>query len=212
LADPGKPAQRLVAATRNRGKVSEISAFLSDLGIEAVDPSGFPGAPEPEETGATYADNALIKARALCNFTGLPALADDSGIEVSALDGAPGVTSARYAGADQDASRNRAKLLEALSGVPAALRGARFVCVIALALPDGAEHVFRGECAGFITEAERGGGGFGYDPVFFSPELGSTFAEAAPEAKNAVSHRGRALAGLREAVTSGSLKLFAGVR
>jgi XTP/dITP diphosphohydrolase len=193
----------LVAATGNRGKLAEITALLEGLGIEIKTPADFPGAPDPEETGSTYSENALIKARALRYHTGLPALADDSGLEVDFLGGAPGVISARYAGPEQDAAKNRIKLLGAMSGVPQERRGARFVCVLALAVPGRGEHLFDGECRGVIAAAERGSGGFGYDPVFFVPNLGMTMAEMAPAVKNGISHRYRALSKLRAALESG---------
>jgi XTP/dITP diphosphohydrolase len=190
----------LVVATGNRGKLAEIAAILDGLGIALKTPADFPGAPVPVEDGATYRDNALIKARALCAFTGLPAIGDDTGLEVDALGGAPGLISARYAGPAQDAARNREKLLAALEGVPPGRRAARFVCSIALALPDGRALAFDGECRGAITAEPRGAAGFGYDPVFLVPELGRTMAELDPADKNRLSHRGRALEKLRAAL------------
>ena len=195
----------LVVATGNKGKITEIAAILDGLDMLLKTPADFPGAPSPVEDGATYRDNALIKARALRNFTGLPALADDTGLEVDALDGAPGLHSARYAGPEQDAAKNRSRLLAALEGVPDARRGARFVCVIALALPGGRELTFDGACPGRITTAPRGDGGFGYDPVFFVPEYGVTMAELDPAVKNRISHRGRALDLLRSAFRDGTV-------
>lgn len=199
----------LVVATGNKGKLREIVAILKGLAVDIRTPGDFPGAPSPAETGETYRDNALIKARALRDFTGLHALADDTGLEVDALGGAPGLVSARYAGPAQDPVKNREKLLAALAGVPAGRRGARFVCVIAVALPGGGEATFDGECRGVIAGVPAGDGGFGYDPIFFSPEHGKTFAELDPAVKDRVSHRGRALAKLRDAVAARAL-LFNG--
>jgi XTP/dITP diphosphohydrolase len=149
------------------------------------------------EDGDTLEANALAKARAGCRATGRPTLADDSGLFVDALGGAPGVHSARYAGPAGDPVANCAKLLQALSGVPPEERGATFRSVIALVLPDGPEHLFRGACPGRIATAPRGEGGFGYDPLFEVAETGATFAEMTGEQKHGFSHRGRALAALR---------------
>ena len=198
----------LVVATGNKGKLREIADILDGLGIAIKTIADFPGAPSPEEDGATYRDNVLIKARALRDFTGLAALADDTGLEVEALGGAPGLVSARYAGPDQDPLKNRSKLLAALARVPDEERGARFVCIIAVALPGGGEFTFDGECPGRITTKPRGSGGFGYDPIFFVPEHGMTMAELDPAVKNRVSHRARALAKFREAVATGAVSGF----
>ncbi|MFA6032640.1 MAG: XTP/dITP diphosphatase [Myxococcota bacterium] len=198
-------SKTIVFASGNAGKIREMSAILAPLGMKIKVPSDFPGAPDPVEDGTTYAENALIKARALCAFTGLPALADDSGLEVDALNGAPGVYSARYAGTDQDAARNRQKVMAELDGVDAAGRTARFVCVIAFVMPGGGEFTFEGECRGLITGREQGSGGFGYDPIFFYPPAGMTMAQMTPGAKNAVSHRSRALAKLCHALKRGEL-------
>jgi XTP/dITP diphosphohydrolase len=149
-----------------------------------------PGASLPEETGATYAENALLKARAAMRATGATALADDSGIEVDALDGAPGLHSARWGGPDLDDAGRNALLLARLRGVPPERRTARYRCVIALVEPDGRERVVEGTVQGRITEAARGAGGFGYDPLFFYPPFGCTFGEVSAERKHRVSHRG----------------------
>jgi len=149
-----------------------------------------PGATLPEETGSTYADNALIKARAGARATGATALADDSGIEVDALDGGPGLYSARWGGHDVDDAGRNALMLERLRGVPTARRTARYRCVIAIVEPDGRERVVEGSCEGRIAEAPRGDGGFGYDPIFFFPPLNATFGEVPTKDKHAVSHRG----------------------
>ena len=149
-----------------------------------------PGASLPEETGATYQENALIKARAAMRITGATALGDDSGIEVDALGGGPGLLSARWGGPDLDDAGRNALLLERLRGVPAERRTARYRCVIAVVEPGGEERVVEGAVEGRITEAPRGTGGFGYDPLFFYPPFGCTFGEVAVEAKHQVSHRG----------------------
>ncbi len=167
-----------------------------------------PGARLPEETGDSYAANALLKARAAAALTGALALADDSGLEVDALGGAPGVHSARYGGPELDDAGRCARLLEALRDVPAERRTARFRCVIALACPDGRHRLVEGMAEGLILAAPRGRGGFGYDPLFYYPPLGRTFAELTEAEKAEVSHRGRAMraarALLRECYTAGA--------
>jgi XTP/dITP diphosphohydrolase len=193
----------LVMATRNPGKVRELKDLLQGLGIELLSLADFPHLPEIPEDGATFAANAAAKAKAVARLTKLPALADDSGLEVEALNGRPGVYSARYAQdrttpappGDED---NWRKLLEEMAGAPREKRGARFVCEIALALPDGRVFTARGECPGLIASEPRGEHGFGYDPVFFAPEYGRTMAELGLEIKNRISHRARALAALKE--------------
>jgi XTP/dITP diphosphohydrolase len=195
---------RIVVATRNEGKLVEIEAALSaalpDLELGSL--RDFAEVGEVEETGATFAENALLKARALSEATGLPAIADDSGIEVAALGGFPGVASARWAGPEaSDGDRNAgliARLREA--GVPEEAWDARFVCAIALALPGGEAHVFEGACEGRLIAEPRGVNGFGYDPIFLRPEDGRTTAELTRAEKNAISHRGRALAKLAAAL------------
>ncbi|HOC20443.1 MAG TPA: RdgB/HAM1 family non-canonical purine NTP pyrophosphatase [Anaerolineae bacterium] len=186
---------RLVLATHNHGKRREWQALLEELPVTLVLPDEL-GLSEPvEETGRTYLENALLKARTLAAASGLPALADDSGLEVEALDGAPGLHSARYIlGGDE--VRYRA-LLRALEGVPPERRGARFRCVAVLVLPDGREFHTEGVCEGVIQTAPSGEGGFGYDPVFFLPEQGCTMAELSFEAKNRISHRARAAQAMR---------------
>jgi XTP/dITP diphosphohydrolase len=191
---------KLVFATRNRGKLRELHQLLAIDGLQILALDDLPGAPEVEEDGETFADNAAKKAREVARATGLPALADDSGLEVDALDGAPGVRSARYAGDDaSDAERYRL-LLRSLQGVPPGRRGARFRCVVAFADPATPEHVElrEGACEGRIADAPRGDGGFGYDPVFLVPDLGRTFAEIPAEQKNQLSHRGQAMRRMAE--------------
>ena len=196
------PAAPLLVATFNPGKAREIVRLLEAAGFSVVslaDPAvrGARGIRDPfEETGATYEENAAGKARHYARLSGLIAIADDSGIEVEALGGGPGPLSARYGGpALDDAARNRL-LLEALRSVPEERRGARYVAVAAVARPDGAVRAVEGTCAGRIAAAPRGAAGFGYDPLFFSPDLGATFAEVPEKRKNRVSHRGRAFARL----------------
>jgi XTP/dITP diphosphohydrolase len=183
----------LVVATGNRHKVEEIRAMLADLPITVRSLAEFPGAPDVVEDGATYRENALKKAWSAAKFTGMPALADDTGLEVDVLGGQPGLYAARFAGEGCTFQDNVRKLLLLLEGVPSGQRGARFVCVIALVEPSGLEQVVEGELCGRITESQSGGGGFGYDPVFYVPEAGKTLAELTAEEKNRVSHRRRAL-------------------
>jgi len=189
--------RKLVLATRNRDKVREIKRALEDLDIEILSLLDFPEMPEIVEDGKTFEENALKKARAVAQFTGLPALADDSGLEVDYLGGAPGVFSSRFAGEKATYEDNNLKLLELLRGVPLEKRRARFRCVLALVNGESTQ-VVEGRCEGFITEEPRGEGGFGYDPIFYSPELGKTFAEVGSDLKNKVSHRGRALRKMKE--------------
>ena len=193
--------KRIVVATRNRGKLAEIREALAGLPLELIAADEIPGAPAVEESGETFFDNAAQKALALARHSGLPALADDSGLEVEALGGAPGIYSARYAGPAATDADNIEKLLAELSGRPGASRSARFVAVIALALPGGGIISARGECEGEITREPRGEGGFGYDPVFFHPRFGRTFAEISSAEKLSVSHRGAALRILRGRIT-----------
>lgn len=185
---------RLVVATRNPGKVREIQAILADLPLEILSLADFPDLPDVAETGDTFEENAALKARAICQATGLLTLADDSGLEVDALGGAPGVYSSRFAGPTAtDADRNTI-LLQKLRGVPPPQRTARFVAAVAIASPEGWVHTTRATCEGQIALAPRGQHGFGYDPVFLLPDRGVTMAELPPEEKNQISHRARALA------------------
>ncbi len=181
---------KLVAATGNRNKLREMREILAGHEVLSAKEAGFEG--DVEETGKTFLENALLKAHAVASRTGLPALADDSGLCVEALGGAPGIYSARYSGGGD--AENRALLLRNLAGKGD--RRAYFACAVALVFPDGRELCAEGRAYGTITEEERGGGGFGYDPLFLSDDLGVTFAEASEEEKNAVSHRGRALSNL----------------
>ena len=188
---------KVVLASSNPGKLSELRALLKPAGLQVVSQDAL-GVEPPEETGATFVENALIKARAACAATGLPALADDSGVVVDALGGAPGVRSARYAGEGASDADNLARLLEALAGVGPPERGAAFVCAIVYLrhAQDPCPIVCEGVWRGRILDAPRGEGGFGYDPVFFVETLNRTAAELSRAEKNTVSHRGQALAQL----------------
>ena len=181
--------QRVVLATFNPGKVRELACLLGDLPIELVSLAEIPGATLPEETGATYAENALGKARAVRRLAGCAALGDDSGLEVDALGGAPGLHSGRFGGPGLDDAGRVALLLERLRAAPAGQRRARFRCVIALVDERSREWTVEGVAEGEIAAAPRGAGGFGYDPVFFYPPLGRTFGELTDREKEGVSHR-----------------------
>lgn len=184
---------RVALATRNQGKVRELQALLADLDVAVAGLDAFPEVGEIEETGATFADNARIKARTVSRATGLIALADDSGIVVDALGGEPGVRSARYSGEQATDAANNGKLLAALAGVPDERRTCRFVSVVAAHAPDGRELTAEGTWEGRVGHAPKGSGGFGYDPLFIDRDTGLTAAEMSPEDKNARSHRGKAL-------------------
>ena len=190
---------KAVLASRNPKKLKEMKTILSELGVEVVLESEVGIDIEVEETGTTFEENSLLKAQAVMKASGLPAIADDSGLMVDALNGAPGVYSARYGGPElDDAGRNRL-LLENMRG--AGSRSARFVSVITCAFPNGDVLTARGECEGTVAYAPMGEDGFGYDPVFFVPELKKTFAQMTVEEKNRISHRGRALAAFAEKLT-----------
>jgi XTP/dITP diphosphohydrolase len=189
---------RLVIATANPDKLREIGEILSGTGLEPVPIGSLRDGWDVEETGCTLEENALLKARTALRETGLPAAADDTGLSVAALGGAPGVYSARYAGEACSYADNVRKLLDALRGETGGRRRAVFRTAAAAALPGGRELCVVGEVGGLITRQPRGEGGFGYDPVFLAEELGRTFAECTPEEKNSVSHRRRALQALRE--------------
>ena len=196
--------EELVLASGNKGKIAEFQRLMEDLAVQVHSMKEYPQIGEIVEDGSTFAENALIKARTVCKATGLAALADDSGLMVDALDGAPGVYSARYAGEGHNDAANNAKLLDALRGV--ADREAAFICAMACVFPAdsplaGEPLLVKGACVGEILCAERGEGGFGYDPLFWYDEFGKTFAELSTEEKNAISHRGRAVAKLGEALS-----------
>ena len=185
-------------ATRNPDKGRELAALLKDLGIRIRTLAECPDAPEAVEDGETCEANAIKKAVTIARATGLPAAADDTGLMVEALGGRPGVHAARYAGEGATYESNCTKLLHELAGVPRERRGARFITVAVVADPKGAVEVVQGILDGLITEAPAGAKGFGYDPVFFVPELGKTLAQLTPEEKNLISHRARAFAKIRE--------------
>jgi XTP/dITP diphosphohydrolase len=189
--------KQLFVATGNRGKLSEIRAILHGVVDELLSPDQFPNLPEVEEDGATFEENAIKKARSAAQATGLPSLADDSGLVVDLLHGRPGVLSARYAGEGASDGANIAKLLQDLSSLPAEPKRAHFVCVMAFCLPDGSCATFHGELHGEIISDPAGSHGFGYDPVFYLPDYGMTLAQLDPEQKNVISHRAAALARLR---------------
>lgn len=189
---------RLVLATNNRHKLIELTRILavSGVAIDLVGLDQFPDAPDVAETGATFTENALLKAVAIAKFSGLPAVADDSGLCAEALNGMPGVLSARWAGRHRDDAANLRLVLDQLSDVPDERRSAHFLCVAALVLPSGDEFVSEGTLHGRLIREPRGKSGFGYDPIFVPDGESHTTAELAPADKDAISHRGRALRGL----------------
>ena len=182
---------RFVLATHNPGKLREMGEILKDFGIEVVSPRDLGITVDVEETGTTFAENAMLKAKAICKEANLPAIADDSGLCVDALGGAPGVYSARYGGEGLDDKGRYMLLLSSLRGAPT--RAAHFACAVACAFPNGDTLTAEGRCDGSIAYAPLGEGGFGYDPVFLLPGTGKTFGQLSQEEKSAVSHRGRAL-------------------
>jgi len=196
---------KLVLASGNTGKLAELRALLADAGLALHAQSEF-GVADVEETGSTFVENALLKARHAARATGLPALGDDSGLCVDALEGAPGLYSARYGGVHGDAARNIERLLRELDGVPPPRRDASFYCVLVLlrSADDPQPLIAEGRWRGRILEAPRGNVGFGYDPVFFDPEHGCSAAELEPVLKNRISHRGQALAMLKTRLALGS--------
>jgi len=189
---------RLLLATRNAGKLAELQRLLETAvpGVEVVGLRDVDDYPEAPETGATFAENALLKAREAVRYTGLPAVADDSGLTVDALNGMPGVLSARWSGRHGDDDANTALLLGQLADVPDERRGGAFVCAAAFVAADGTEHVLERQWRGTVIRQKRGSNGFGYDPVFVPDGLEVTSAELAPEEKDARSHRGQAFAAL----------------
>jgi len=189
---------KLVLATNNPHKVEEIRSLLSDLEVEILTPEDFTSFPELKEEGSTLEENAVSKAMVTCQFTGLASLADDTGLEVEALDGAPGVRSARFAGETATYDDNNRKLLSLLEGLPKDKRKAVFRCVIAIAFAEQDVQTVEGRAEGYIIEKPRGKQGFGYDPLFYYSTLGKTFAELSPHEKNRVSHRAEALRKAKE--------------
>lgn len=199
----GRKLVELVLGTTNEHKVVELRRLLAELPLRILTPADFPEWPHIEETGETFEENAVLKAYKAAEHTGRLTLADDSGLEVDALNGAPGVRSARYAGERATDEDNNRKLLEALAGVPSERRTARYVCVIAIAEPPQAGlgprlHVGYGGCEGRIALEPRGDQGFGYDPLFIVPQYDRTFGELPPDVKDQIGHRGRALRWAKE--------------
>jgi XTP/dITP diphosphohydrolase len=195
----------LLVATTNPGKFAEVKAFLSQLPVRVLSIDDLKSAPTVTEDGATFAENALKKARTLADFSGMLTLADDSGLEVDALNGAPGIYSARYCGEGGNDDKNNEKLLRELENVAENMRSARFVCALALCAPKSLgikDWTVSESCEGWIALVRRGSNGFGYDPLFFYPPFGKTFGEIDRETKATVSHRGKALKRLAEALAS----------
>lgn len=191
-------AEKLIFATGNEGKMKEIRMILEDMGMEILSLKDADFRGDIEENGTTFEQNAIIKAKAVMEQTGELVLADDSGLEIDYLGGEPGVYSARYLGEDTSYRIKNQNLIDRLEGVPDGQRTARFVCVIAAALPDGRILTTRGTIEGIIGYEERGEGGFGYDPIFFLPEYGLSTAELSMDQKNELSHRGKALRAMKE--------------
>lgn len=194
--------KEILFASRNEGKIQEARALLRDCGIKLYSIDDFPGAPEVDENGTTFYENALKKAETLSKYAGLPAIADDSGLEVNHLEGRPGVHSSRYAGENATDADNISLLLKELEGVPSEKRGAAFRCVLVLYKIDGSHRCFEGSFEGTIALKASGTGGFGYDPVFLPADDGRTLAELAPEEKNRISHRGRAFEKLKQYINN----------
>jgi XTP/dITP diphosphohydrolase len=188
---------KLVVASRNAKKSIELEKLLSPLGVHVESVTSYPDAPDVEETGTTFAENAALKATEVAQFLDMWVIADDSGLEVDHLDGTPGVYSARYAGDNASDPENNAKLLRELEGVPTERRGAQFVCHLAVSDPNGQVRLTAdGKCRGKILTSEEGNGGFGYDPLFLLPEYHQTFGQLSPIVKSVLSHRARAMARL----------------
>lgn len=192
---------KIVFATTNEGKVKEIKEILAGFPIEVVSMKEMNITADIEENGVTFEENSLIKARKVSKLTGLPAMADDSGLEVDYLNGEPGIYSARYLGRDTDYNYKNNYIIEKLKNVKDEERSARFVCVISLVLPDGREFIKKGVMEGRIAYEIKGENGFGYDPVFYLPEYGMTSAELSGEEKNKISHRGKALGAMKELIS-----------
>ena len=187
---------KVVLASHNKKKMAEMKTILSAMGVEVLSQADVGVDLEPEETGTTFAENAAIKAQAVMEATGLPAIADDSGLMVDALNGEPGVYSARYGGPGLDDTGRWQLLLKNMEGIEN--RACKFDSVICCCFPDGQQLSARGECPGILAHGPTGDGGFGYDPIFYLPELGKTMAQLTPEEKNKISHRAKALAGFQK--------------
>lgn len=196
----------IVLATRNKKKAEELSRIVKGMPVTIYTLNDFPDCPEIIEDGRTFEENAIKKAMAVSRYTNMPALADDSGLEVDALNGAPGVISARYSGEDADDRKNYEKLLYEMHSIPDEKRGGRFVCVIALAYPDGKIEKFSGCCEGRIGREPKGSHGFGYDPVFYPSGYDKTFAEMGDDEKDSLSHRGMALEKLHKFLIENNYK------
>ena len=190
--------RRFIVATKNKGKLAEIKEILHDFPFEVISMEEAGITKDIEENGTTFEENALIKAEEICRVTGEMVMADDSGLEVDYLNGAPGIYSSRFAGEGATDEDKNKKLLKLLEGVPFEKRSARFVCVIAVIFPDGQRFTVKGTCDGYIVFEPIGNNGFGYDPLFFMPEYNMTTAQMEPEQKNRISHRGKALAKMVE--------------
>lgn len=184
--------KQIILATANQGKAAEFAVLLAELDVQIQTLCDYPQIGEIIEDGDTFSANALIKAKTMAKATGLLAIADDSGLEVDVLGGAPGIYSARFAGEEKDDEKNIDKLLGLLAQTPDEDRGAQFCCAIAIVTPEGEEYTVQGICCGRILRERTGQGGFGYDPVFYVPEYTKTFAQLSMEEKNAISHRGKA--------------------
>lgn len=185
--------KELIIATKNVGKAKEFVKIFEPLGFKVKTLLDFPSAPDIEETGVTFEENALLKANGISNLLQKMVLADDSGLVIDALDGRPGVYSARYAGVEKDDEANIEKVLEEMKDVPTEKRTAHFHCTLALVIPNKEPVIINGTCEGMILTERRGDKGFGYDPIFYVPSLGKTMAEMTPEEKNGISHRGNAI-------------------
>jgi XTP/dITP diphosphohydrolase len=192
----------VIIATKNKGKAKEFERMFHLLGFEVKTLLDYADIEDIEETGTTFEENAIIKAEAVSNITGQVVISDDSGLIVDALNGAPGIYSARYAGSEKNDEANMDKVLEELKDIPDAERTARFYCALAVAFPDRETITVNGTCEGTILKERRGGYGFGYDPIFFVTELGKAMAELAPEQKSIISHRAKALQKLEELLKS----------
>ncbi|RZT22146.1 MULTISPECIES: XTP/dITP diphosphatase [Fictibacillus] len=192
---------KILIATKNIGKVKEFQAMFKDFGIEVISLLDIKNSPDVEETGVTFEENAIIKAEAICSIMNIPVIADDSGLEVDALEGRPGVYSARYAGSEKSDEANMDKVLNELKEIAEPNRTARFVCALAFARPDKKTFVVRGTCEGEILSERRGNEGFGYDPIFYLPRLDCSMAELSKEEKNNISHRAVALQKLKDFIS-----------
>jgi XTP/dITP diphosphohydrolase len=192
---------KILIATKNIGKVKEFQSMFKDFGIEVISLLDIKNSPDVEETGVTFEENAILKAEAICSIMNIPVIADDSGLEVDALEGRPGVYSARYAGSEKSDEANMNKVLNELRSVGQSKRTARFVCALAFARPDIKTFVVRGTCEGEILSEKRGTEGFGYDPIFYLPQLDCSMAELSKDEKNKISHRAVALQKLKDFIS-----------